>query len=115
SEITPGLTHLAGLINSFSVAGIAPRDLTLAAVVHGPATKSVLDNEVYRDNFYMDNPNTKLIGELKKAGVRLLVCAQSLFKSGFTAGSVNGDFSLSLSAAVALSTYQMKGYALIAL
>lgn len=113
SEILPGLSHVAAFINSFPASGIKDPDMRVAAVLRGGTMKAALTNSAYADHYYMDNPNTGLIGELRKAGVELLVCAQSLFREGFSAAHVNPDVRLSFSAAIALATYQMKGYALV--
>lgn len=113
SEVLPGLSHVAAFINAFPASGIKNPEMRVTAVLRDGTMKAALTNSAYADHYYMDNPNIGLIGELKKAGVELLVCAQSLFRGGFSAAHVNPDVRLSFSAAIALATYQMKGYALV--
>lgn len=82
-------------------------------VVHGPAAQYVLNNEEYRKKFNTDNPNIPLLKELQEAGVRLLVCGQSLNKRGISPEAVTPEVKPALSAMTTLTTYQLKGYALL--
>ena len=85
-------------------------------MVHGGATPAVLKNEVFKSRFKIDNPNLKLINDLKKgAGARLYVCGQALADDGFKDEWVNEEIQVALSALVVVPTFQLKGYAYLPL
>lgn len=105
------LAHVARLINIFATAGVMPDRMKLVAVVHSSATPIVLTNEQYKSTYNKDNPNLKLISELKKAGVILYVCGQSLGDFQYKHEWVNPDITIALSAQVVIPTYELKGYA----
>jgi intracellular sulfur oxidation DsrE/DsrF family protein len=65
----------------------------IAIVLHGEATKSVLNNAAYKARFQIEqNPNLPLIRELQKAGVEVLVCGQALNYNGFPDAEVLTEF-----------------------
>lgn len=105
------LSHVARLINVFASAGMMPDQMKLVAVVHSAATPIVLNNGMFKSKMNMDNPNLKLISELKDAGVKLYVCGQSLADFDYQQDWVNPDFTVALSSQVVIPTYELKGYA----
>jgi intracellular sulfur oxidation DsrE/DsrF family protein len=105
------LAHVARLINIFATAGVMPDRMKLVAVVHSAATPIILTNEQYKATYKKDNPNLKLITELKQAGVVLYVCGQSLGDFKYKNEWVNPDITIALSAQVVIPTYELKGYA----
>lgn len=105
------LAHVGRLINVFATAGIKPERMKLVAVVHSAATPIILTDEQYKATYNKDNPNTKLINELKEAGVVLYVCGQSLGDFEYQDSWVNPDITVALSAQVVIPTYELKGYA----
>lgn len=114
SKVNPALAHIARLINVYASAGMMPDEMKLVAVIHGPATPIVLDNQAFRSKFGRDNPNIKLIDELKKSGVTFYVCGQALADNSYQHKWVNKDITIALSALTVVPTYQLKGYALMA-
>jgi intracellular sulfur oxidation DsrE/DsrF family protein len=112
-EIIPGLLQSAELINAFSVSGVPKKNVCIAVVLHGAATKAALRDETYQDFFYTDNPNNALVRQLKAADVDLHVCTQSLVRNGYRPEAIQDEFALSLSAMASVSEYQMKGYGLL--
>ena len=110
-KVNPGLDHVARFINVMASGGIRPEKMSLVAVVHGDATPLILKNDLFKEKFGQDNPNIKLIDDLKKAGVKLYVCGQALTDDNFKPEWVNPEIVLSLSALVAVPTFQLKGYA----
>ena len=88
-KVNPTLDKVARAVNIFTSAGIPMSHLHFVAVVQGPATAAVLDDEHYRDKFSVANPNTKLIDALAAAGVKLVVCGQALAHNNFPHGWVN--------------------------
>lgn len=112
-KINPSLERVARAANIFTSAGVPLSHLHFVAVVHGPATPSVLDNDHYQEKFSMDNPNVKLISELKAAGVKVVVCGQALAGQKFPHEWVNKDVEISLSAISSVVMLEMQGYALL--
>lgn len=111
--VNPGLEHVARLINLFALAKVPPRQLIIVAVLHGRATVASLDNRYYRKKHRRDNPNSELIGALKKAGVLIYVCGQALAHNDFAPSWVNQEVNVALAALTVLPVYQLDGYALM--
>jgi len=110
-KVNPGLDRVARFLNVMAASGIMPEEMELAAVIHGPAAPAVLKNEIFKDRFKTDNPNEKIIKDLKEAGVKLFVCGQSLADNGFEHKWVNEQIAIAVAALVVVPTYQLKGYA----
>jgi len=114
-KVNPGLDRVARFLNVMAASAIMPKDVELAAVIHGPATPVVLKNGVFKDKFKVDNPNEKIIKALKEAGVRLYVCGQTLVEDGFKDEWINERIAIAVSASVVIPTYQLRGYAYLPL
>jgi len=113
SDPLPGLEHAARTLNVFSSLGVQPKQLHVVMVFHGPAAAAAMSNQVYRAKYDVDNPNLKLISQLKQAGVQPYLCGQSLHELSFNEKDIFPDVKLATSAMVVLVTYQNNGYALI--
>ena len=111
AKVAPGLDHVARAVNVFASAGVPVSHMKFVAVVHGPATASVLDNAQYHKQFGVDNPNIKLIAALRKAGVKVQVCGQALADNRIAHAWVNPDVTITLSALADLAIYGNAGYA----
>ncbi len=111
--INAALWHVARFINVFATAGVQPAQMKLVVIIHSDATSIVLNNDIYKEKTGKDNPNTNIISQLKKAGVQLFVCGQSLADFNYQENWVNADITVALSAQVVLPTFQLKGYALM--
>lgn len=114
-KVNPGLDRVARFLNVMAASGILPKDMDLAAVIHGEATPSVLKNEIFKGRFKVDNPNREIIQGLKEAGVKLYVCGQTLAEDGFQEKWVNEQIAIAVSALVVVPTYQLRGYAYVPL
>lgn len=112
-KINPSLEKVARAANIFASAGVPLSHLHFIAVVHGPATPSILDNDHYKEKFSVDNPNVKLISELKAAGVKVVVCGQALAGQKFPHEWVNPDVEITLSAISSVIMLEMQGYAML--
>jgi intracellular sulfur oxidation DsrE/DsrF family protein len=104
---------VAAVANLHILGGVPKNKLHLVMVIHGPAAAFVVNNEVYRKNYGMDNPNLPLFAALKEAGVQILVCGQSMNKHNLTREMIAPEIQVSLSAITALTTYQLQGYAVL--
>ncbi|MDH2132399.1 DsrE family protein [Sphingobium yanoikuyae] len=112
-QSNPGLDKVARFVNLLGSAGIRTERGDLVAVVHGPATMSVLGDAAYRARYGHDNPNTPLIAALAEAGVDIRVCGQALARQGIERQSVSRQVTVDLSAMTTLATLQIKGWSLI--
>ena len=113
-EVNKGLEQVARLLNLYGAAGLKAGDVKIAAVCHGQADKAVLSDAAYAARLTVAaNPNLPLIRELKKAGVEVLVCGQSLHELGFKADEVTDEVPVADSAMLVLVNKQADGYAYV--
>lgn len=111
SKINPGLKHVARAVNVFASAGVPIKHLHFVAIVHGPkATSAVLNNAAYKKLYHVDNPNLKLLSELKKAGVKVFVCGQAMYDLHYPLADLSKDVHAALSALSTTVIYGDKGY-----
>jgi len=113
SEINSGLNNVARMMNLHGLGGVTTENLSVAVVVHGLATETILNNDGYRRKNGIENPNIPLIDALKAAGAEVIVCGQSLLGRGFPHREVNGDVEIALSMLTAVTELQYKGYHLL--
>ncbi len=113
-EVNKGLEQVARLLNLYGAAGMKAGDVKIAAVCHGEADKAVLSDAAYFARFKVaNNPNLPLIRDLKKAGVEVFVCGQSLHELGFKTDEVAEEVPVADSAMLVLVNKQADGYAYI--
>ncbi|UZR94155.1 DsrE family protein [Chondrinema litorale] len=113
NAVNPSLHNIARMMNLHVAAGVPLKNMHVKAVIHSKAIAAVLDNKHHKEKFEVDNPNIDLIGALKKSGVEIYVCAQSLLARNYEREWVNKDIGISYSALTLLTTYQLKGYSLL--
>jgi intracellular sulfur oxidation DsrE/DsrF family protein len=113
SKPLPGLERAAVLLNLAGVAGLKPGDIEIAIVLHGDATAAALDNDAYHELTGKDHPHAELMKLLKDAGVKILVCGQSLERKNLDAKKVRAEVKVAVSAVTAVINYQSRGYAYI--
>jgi intracellular sulfur oxidation DsrE/DsrF family protein len=83
-------------------------------VLHGDATKSVLNDGAYKERFQIEqNPNLPLIRELQKCGVEVLVCGQALNYKGFSDGEVAEEIPIAAAALTVVINKQTDGYSYV--
>ena len=109
-KVNPSLDRVARAVNLFTSAGVPLSRLHFVVVVHGPSTSSVLDQAHYNQKFNVDNPNAKLISELDKVGVKVVVCAQALAANNFQRAWVNPQVEVTLSAITDVIMLEQQGY-----
>ena len=107
AEVNKGLERAARLLNLYGTAGMRAQDVKIALVLHGEATKSVLNDRAYQARHEVDhNPNLPLIRELRKQGVEVLVCGQALSSKGYPDADVADGVSIAAAALTALANKQ---------
>ena len=111
--INPSINTVARYINMHAQYGVKLEDMKIVLVLHGKATKNVLNDASFMKKYKTANPNLKLIAALKKVGVKTYVCGQSLTYHGFNKNDLSTNAEMSLSALTALVYYQTNGYQLI--
>jgi intracellular sulfur oxidation DsrE/DsrF family protein len=113
-EVNKGLEQVARLLNLYGAGGLTDRDVKIATVLHGEADNAVLSDAAYAARFKVAaNPNLPLIRQLKKAGVEVFVCGQSLHDLRFKPEEVAQEVTVADSAMLALINKQADGFAYI--
>lgn len=112
-EISEHFENIARIANLHVAAGVKPENLSIAAVVHGPAVSFILNNETYKQKFGVDNPNLPLFTALKAAGIPLYVCGQTLFKRKVEPTTLAPEFEIVQSAVTTITTYASQGYTVL--
>ncbi|MEM9261857.1 MAG: DsrE family protein [Bacteroidota bacterium] len=110
-QLSVGLNNVARMINLHAVGGVPAGKIYVVLALHGGATIATLTNEAYQEKFGMDNPNAPLVKALKEAGVKLVVCGQSLLGRDIPLKAVLPEIEIGTSMLTTVSTYQLKGYA----
>lgn len=112
-NLNASLNNIARMLNLHGLGGVKADNIEVIAIIHSKATPTVLSDKSYQEKFQIDNPNTKLIKALAKSNVKVFVCGQSLLARGFKESKLHPDVKVSISALTILTTYQLKGYALL--
>ncbi len=112
-KINPLLNTVARYLNMHAQQGIPLANMKVIVIMHGAATKSVLNDIAYKKQFKTENPNSQLIHALKEVNVELFVCGQSYLAHGFEIKDKSEKVKVALSALTALVEYQSEGYQLI--
>lgn len=104
--------HIGRMYNLHIHDNVPQSKLHVAVVIFGPAAYTVLNNEAYKEKYKADNPNLKVFEEFKKTGIKTIVCGQSVMLHNIDPQTVSPNVEIATSRFVAVSTLQMKGYAL---
>ena len=70
-------------------------------------------NEEYKKEYGVDNPNLELYKELQDAGVKMVVCGQSLVVRKIDPKKMVPGIKVASSMLTTITTHQLKGYALL--
>jgi len=113
SIVNKHLEIAARFLNMHANAGMKAEQLKVAMTIHANASEDVLNNDVYKEKYGVDNPNLKLINALSDAGVAIIICGQAVAKRDMSREQINPKVKVALSATTALIQYQNKGYQFI--
>ena len=113
TKLNAALNNVARMINLHAIAGVHPDAIDVVLAIHGKATKTVLTNDAYKSRYGVNNPNLPLISALKEAGVTIAVCGQSLIGRKIDPKEVHKNIALATSMLTTVTTYQLKGYAML--
>ncbi len=109
-EINNGLDEVTRILNLHFASGIPAKKIIPVIVIHGPGIEALTTNEWYKKKHSTDNPNLKLIDDLKNAGAKFIVCGQAMAFFDFKKEDLLPDIKISLTAQTVLSNYQLQGY-----
>jgi intracellular sulfur oxidation DsrE/DsrF family protein len=112
-SLNDALDAVARMMNLHVAGGVNPKKLHVVIVVHNAAAFSFLNNEAYQQKYHIDNPNAALITALHDAGVKIFLCGQTMMKRNIEQKALMPEVVPALSALTTLTTYQLKGYALM--
>ena len=107
------LDGVARYINMHSEQGVPKENMNIAVILHGTATKDVLNNNAYKRFFKSENPNIELINKLIDANVKVYVCGQSYTGNAYGKEDKLPKVRMAISAMTALVMYQSEGYQII--
>ena len=105
--------NAASELNGFGVEGVPRKNWKFVMAFHSRAIDGILDNDHYRAKYHIDNPNLKLLAELRKNGVELYVCGQNMAELNLDRSAISPDVTVASDALIVLMTFQNKGYALL--
>jgi intracellular sulfur oxidation DsrE/DsrF family protein len=109
-EINGGLTEVARKINLHVASGVPLKNIIPVVVVHAGALFAFTTNDYYKQKYKIDNPNIKVVNELKNLGARFIACGQAMAFIGLKKDDLLPDMKISVTAQTALSNYQLKGF-----
>jgi intracellular sulfur oxidation DsrE/DsrF family protein len=112
-SINWALYNVARLINLHVMGGVPKEKLSVVLAIHGGAAFTVMNNDDYKAKYRVNNPNLKLYQELEQAGVKIFVCGQSLIARNINRANLVPEVKIATSMLTILTTYQLKGYALL--
>ena len=109
-EINAGLDEVARVINLHYASGIPVKRIIPVIVVHASALNALKNNEAYQKKYKTDNPNIKLIDDMKKMGAVFIACGQAMEFFDVKRDELLPGIKISLTAQTVISSYQLKGY-----
>lgn len=112
-KVNPLINTVARFINMHTQTGVPLENLKIVVVLHGKATKDVLNTDIFYKKYETKNPNTELLKALKNVNVNTYVCGQSFEHNKFKTDELDQNVQMALSALTVLVKYQSEGYQLI--
>jgi intracellular sulfur oxidation DsrE/DsrF family protein len=111
-DINNGLAEIARVINLHIASGVPVKRIMPIIVVHAAALHALKNNEAFQKKYKIDNPNIKLIDDLKKIGGKFIVCGQAMEFFDVKKEELLPGIKISLTAQTVITQYQLKGYVL---
>ncbi|MFY0591149.1 DsrE family protein [Roseivirga sp.] len=111
SEPFYSIVNVARLMNLHAMGGVKKENMKIVMAIHGGAVWSVLNNEKYNEKYGIDNPHIPLFKELQDAGVKIVVCSQSMMGRQIDHTKLAPGLETATSMLTTMTTYQLKGYA----
>lgn len=114
-KVSDDLDYAARMYNLHIYAGVPKENLALVFVVFSGSTPIALSNEEYKKRFGVANPNSEILEEFKKNGVKIIVCGQSMMKQNLEPSMIYPGVEMAVSRFAATTDLMKKGYLLFAL
>lgn len=112
-EVNWALNNVARMLNLHAMSGVPKEKLHVVLAIHGGAAFTVKNNEEYKKKYNVDNPNLGIYKELMDAGVKIVVCGQSLIAREIDKDKMVPGIKVASSMLTTMTTYQLKGYAML--
>ena len=110
-EINPGLLTVARFVNTLAKYGVPADHRKFIVVFHRGSTPAILNKEEYKTrNNGTDNPNIKIMEQLKKAGIDFRVCGQSVLFNHIDPKTIQPIVELDLWAGITILNLTARGY-----
>jgi intracellular sulfur oxidation DsrE/DsrF family protein len=109
-ETNEAFKRIASFVNSSATAGVPRENLHYVMVVHGAAGVELLSNAAYRARMGVDNPNAALLEGLSKAGMKIILCGQTIVTRKLDREQLLPFVQVTLSATWAFTVLQAQGY-----
>ncbi len=111
SDISPALTGIGRLLNTYRNYGVAANKIEATAVFHGDTIALVTKDDTYRGRTgASENPNKAILNQLLAAGVKLVVCGGSARAQNYTTSDLLPSVTMNLSATITLMELESRGY-----
>lgn len=111
AEMVAGFRRPAGLMVQMDQQGVPRKNMKLAIIVHGTATRSLLNNAAYKAVTGKDNASIALLEALNEAGVQIIVCGQALINRNVPRAELLPFVKVATSATAARAILAAQGYA----
>lgn len=115
SEVADMLDYAARMYNLHCYAGVPKRNIELAIVIYSGSAPIVMTNPTYSKRFEQMNPNSILLDELMKNGIKIIVCGQSMMKQDLLPENIYPGVRMAVSRFTATTDLIEKGYKLFIL
>jgi len=111
-DVNWGFGEVGRRLNLHVADHIPQKNIDIVVAVHGSALFSMLNNEAYRKKYGIANPSITLIEELKKAGIKIVVCGQAMHFMNVSPEQLLPGSTIGLTAQTVLTSFQAMGYSL---
>ena len=114
-EIHQSVNNIARLINLHVMGGVPKENLEIVVAIHGEATYTITDSKTYEKRYKSSNPNIQAYQALAQAGVKFVVCGQSVVARQVERATIIPEIKIATSMLTTVSTHQLKGFAYLKL
>ncbi|MGA7981726.1 MAG: DsrE family protein [Chromatiaceae bacterium] len=114
--IGKALYYLRGLYEAYAKQGVAPKDIHVSAVLHGPTVKWLLNDDAYQNQVgdpFAVNLNDHVIEELIKLGASVEACNVTMKSHGWKAADLLPGVRVVHDGYTRMIDLQQRGYAYI--
>jgi intracellular sulfur oxidation DsrE/DsrF family protein len=112
-DVVPGFRTPANFLTMTDDNGVPRKNVHLAIIVHGNATRSLLRNDAYKAMTGSDNGSIPLLQALHDAGVQVIVCGVALINRKVPRDQLLPFVTVATSATLAHAVLAAQGYVVI--